>query len=64
LKFLPIPPNNKIPIRVIVGAYQWGSPTDPKIQSTLPVTQEFFIKKNGSDPTGTPETTATAPATP
>ncbi len=54
LKFLPIPPRSRQPVRVIVGAYQWGRRTDPKVQSTMPVLREFFIKKTADDPTGTP----------
>jgi len=45
LQFLPIPPRTKFPMRVVVGAYQWGKVTDPKVQSALPVIQEFYIQK-------------------
>ena len=40
----PIPPRSKFPMRVLVAAYQWGRPTEPKLQSAGPVVQEFFIK--------------------
>lgn len=44
LEFLPIPPRSKFPVRVIVGAYQWGRTIEPKVQSGGPVFQEFFIE--------------------
>lgn len=43
LTFLPIPPRSKFPVRVIVGAYQWGRIVDPKVQSAGPVFQEFML---------------------
>ncbi len=57
LKFLPIPPNSRFPVRVIIGAYQGGK-HGTKVQSAPPVTREFFIKKSASDPTGIPDATA------
>lgn len=45
LEFLPVPPRGKFPVRVIVGAYQWGRVTGEKIQSAGPVFQEFFLGK-------------------
>ncbi len=52
LRFLPISPHAHFPLRVIVGAYQWGRITGAKVQSADPVYQEFFIKKSASDPSG------------
>jgi hypothetical protein len=43
LLFTPIPPNAKSPIRIRVGAYQWGSPNLPKFQTAPEVIQEFFL---------------------
>jgi hypothetical protein len=43
LTFLPIPPRSKYPVRVIVAAYQWGRPVDPKIQNAPLTYQEFHI---------------------
>jgi len=45
LTFLPIPPRAKFPIRVLVGAYQWGRATGDKFASAGPVTCQFFITK-------------------
>jgi hypothetical protein len=45
LKILPIPPRSKFPVKVIVGAYQWGRPVEPKVQTAWPVFQEFYIKR-------------------
>lgn len=43
LELLPIPPRAKFPVRVVLGAYQWGRVTSPKVQTAGPVTQEFHI---------------------
>jgi hypothetical protein len=48
LIFTPIPPNAKKPVRIRIGAYQWGSPNDPKFQTAPEVIQEFFL---GGNPT-------------
>jgi hypothetical protein len=45
LTFEQIPVRAQYPISVMVSAFQWGRPNDPKIQSAGPVTQEFFIQK-------------------
>jgi len=45
LSFEKIPVRAKYPIRVLVSAFQWGRPGNPKIQSAGPVTQEFYIQK-------------------
>ncbi len=42
--FTPIPIRSKLPVRVLVAAYQWGRPEDPRIQSAGPVIREFFIR--------------------
>ena len=44
LKFTAIPPRAKFPLKVTVGAYQFGKTTEPKLQSTGPVFQEFTIE--------------------
>ena len=45
LEFQPIPARSKFPVRVIIGAYQWGQTVEPKLQSAGPVFQEFSIEK-------------------
>jgi len=45
LKFTKIPPRAKFPVKVTVGAYQYGRLADPKVQSAEPVFQEFLITK-------------------
>ena len=45
LQFTAIPPRAKFPVKVTVGAYQFGRPAEPKIQSAEPVFQEFLIEK-------------------
>jgi hypothetical protein len=45
LTFDKIPVRAQFPISVMVSAFQWGRPNDPKVQSAGPVTQEFFIQK-------------------
>jgi len=45
LVFQPAPPRTKFPVKVIVGAYQWGRALDPKVQSATPVFQEFELTK-------------------
>jgi len=44
LELLPPPPRTKFPMRVVIGAYQWGHVTRDEIQSAGPVFQEFFIE--------------------
>jgi hypothetical protein len=43
LVFSRIPPRSRRPIKVIVGAYQWGHSREPKINTATPVFREFFI---------------------
>jgi hypothetical protein len=45
LEFHPTPPRSKFPMRVIVGAYQWGRAVEPKVQSADPMFQEFLVTK-------------------
>jgi hypothetical protein len=45
LRFTAIPPRVKYPVKVTVGAYQFGRLAGPKVQSTGPVFQEFLIEK-------------------
>ena len=44
LKFTPIPPRAKFPIKVTVTAYQWGRPLEPLVQSAQPVEQTFLLQ--------------------
>lgn len=43
--FLPIPPRTAYPIKVSIGAYQWGRGIDPKVASAEPVVREFKIDR-------------------
>lgn len=43
LRFTPIPPHAKLPVRVIVTAYQMGRTSAPLTQSAEPVEQTFLI---------------------
>jgi hypothetical protein len=45
LKFTAIPPRAKFPLKVTLGAYQFGRLAEPKIQSADPVFREFFIEQ-------------------
>jgi hypothetical protein len=45
LEFLPIPPRSKFPVRVVIGAYQWGRITDSKVQTGGPIVQQFWITR-------------------
>jgi hypothetical protein len=45
LHLLPIPPRSRYPVRVLVGAYQWGRAIDPKVKSAGPIVQEFSIDR-------------------
>ena len=44
LRFTDIPPRAKFPVKIAICAYQYGRATEPKIQSAVPVIQEFLIK--------------------
>jgi hypothetical protein len=43
LRFTPIPPGAKFPVRVIVVAYQKGRLKEPFVQSAPEVAREFNI---------------------
>lgn len=45
LIFTRIPVRARFPLRVIVGAYQWGREINPSIRSTGPVIRKFFITR-------------------
>jgi hypothetical protein len=45
LKFTPIPPRAKFPVRVTVVAWQYGRTIEPKLQSAEPVERTFYIVK-------------------
>jgi len=45
LKFTAIPPRAQFPVKVTVGAYQFGKVSEPKFQSAVPVFQEFSIAR-------------------
>ena len=45
LKFTPIPPRAKFPVKVTVVAWQWGRSMDPKLKTAEPVERTFsFVK--------------------
>ena len=46
LNFLPIAPRARFPMKVIIGAYQWGRAIHPRIKSAGPVIREFDIVKS------------------
>jgi hypothetical protein len=46
LRFTPIPPRAKFPVKVIVVAWQWGRSVEPKVQAAAPVTREFIITRD------------------
>jgi hypothetical protein len=45
LRFTPIPPRAKFPVKVTVIAWQWGHSTDPKIRTAERVERTFSIVK-------------------
>lgn len=45
LKFTTIPPHAKFPVKVTVGAYQFGRMAEPKFQSANPVFQDILIHR-------------------
>ncbi len=48
LLFTPIPAETKMPVRIRIGAYQWGSPNEPRFQTAPEAIQEFFLGGNPS----------------
>ena len=45
LKFTPMPPRSKFPVKVTVVAWQWGRSIDPKLKTAEPVEQTISILK-------------------
>lgn len=45
LTFTRIPTASRFPIRVIIGAYQWGRAAAPLVQSAGPVFRQFWITR-------------------
>ena len=45
LRFTPIPPRARFPMKVTVVAWQWGRTKEPKLKSAVPVTRSFFIQE-------------------
>ena len=45
LKFLPIPPRAKFPMKVIIGAWQWGRAIHPRVRTAGPVARSFYITR-------------------
>lgn len=46
LKFSRIPLHTAFPMKVIVGAYQWGREIHPRVRSVGPVLRTFYIVRN------------------
>jgi hypothetical protein len=45
LTFTKLPPRAKFPVKVVVGAFQFGRTAEPKIQSADMVVREFWLEK-------------------
>lgn len=45
LVFAPLPVRARYPIQVVVAAWQWGRPDNPKVRSAAPVLREFFVQR-------------------
>ena len=45
LRFTAIPPRATFPMKVIIGAWQWGQAVHPRVQTTGPVYRSFLIDK-------------------
>ena len=43
LRLTLLPPRAKLPIRVVIVAWQWGRATEPLLQSAEPVTRSFLV---------------------
>ena len=52
LKFTPIPPRTKMPVKVTLVAYQWGRSIAPLVQSAEPVQRTFMIRPETRSTTG------------
>ena len=46
--FTPLPPRSKLPVTVIVAAWQWGRKTAPAVQTADIVERSFQIKSLAS----------------
>jgi hypothetical protein len=44
LEFTAVPPGAKWPVEIVVAAWQWGRPTDPKVRTAEIVRQSFFLR--------------------
>ena len=45
LKFTPVPPRAKFPVKVTITAWQYGRSIEPKLKTAAPVEQSFLITK-------------------
>lgn len=45
LKFTPIPPKSKYPVKVTVVAWQYGCAFEPKLKTATPVVRSFYLVK-------------------
>jgi len=45
LKFTPVPPRGRFPVKVTVVAWQYGRSTDPKLKTADPVERSFMLTK-------------------
>jgi len=45
IRFTPIPPRAKFPVKVTVVAWQWGRSIDPRVKTATPVEQTISITK-------------------
>lgn len=45
LYFTPLPPKAKYPVKITVVAWQYGSKTAPQLQTAMPVTRSFYLRK-------------------
>jgi len=43
LVFTPIPPRTRMPVKVTVVAYQWGTTESPAVQSAAPVERTYLV---------------------
>jgi hypothetical protein len=43
LKFTPVPPRSRLPIKVTVVAWQWGRSIEPKLKTAEPVQRSFNL---------------------
>ncbi len=45
LKFMPVPPRGRFPIKVSVVAWQYGRSNEPKLKTAEPVERSFYLTK-------------------